>query len=46
MYEPYPTSGPAQEYQQIQAPRSVRNTVKLMYAGGGSGGARRDLPFR
>jgi hypothetical protein len=33
MYTPYPTSGPAQEPEQIQPPRSVLNAVKLMYAG-------------
>ena len=33
MYEPYPTSGRAHEPEQIQAPSSVRNAVKLMYAG-------------
>jgi hypothetical protein len=33
MFEPYPTSGSAQEPGQVQAPRSVRNAVKLMYAG-------------
>lgn len=33
MYEPYPSSGPAQEAEQIPPPRSVRNAVKLMYAG-------------
>ena len=33
MYEPYPASGPAQEPQRIQPPRSVLNAVKLMYAG-------------
>jgi hypothetical protein len=33
MYEPYPTSGPAQEPEQIRPPRSVLNAVKLMYAG-------------
>jgi hypothetical protein len=33
MYEPYPTPGPAREPEQAQAPRSVRNAVKLMYAG-------------
>jgi hypothetical protein len=33
MYEPYPASGPAQEPEQIQPPRSVLNAVKLMYAG-------------
>jgi len=33
MYEPYPTSGPAQKPEQIQPPRSVLNAVKLMYAG-------------
>jgi hypothetical protein len=33
MYEPYPTSGPAQQPEQIQPPRSVRNAVKLMYTG-------------
>lgn len=33
MYMPYPTSGPAQEPEQIQPPRSVLNAVKLMYAG-------------
>ena len=32
MYTPYPTSGPAQEPEQIQPPRSVLNAVKLMYA--------------
>jgi hypothetical protein len=33
MYEPYPTSGPAPEREQIEPPRSVLNAVKLMYAG-------------
>ena len=33
MYTPYPTSGPGQEPEQIQPPRSVLNAVKLMYAG-------------
>ena len=33
MYEPYPVSGPAQEPQRIQPPRSVLNAVRLMYAG-------------
>jgi hypothetical protein len=33
MYEPYPASGPAQEPEQIQPPRSVLNAIKLMYAG-------------
>jgi hypothetical protein len=33
MYDPYPTSGPAQELERIQPPRPVRNAVKLMYAG-------------
>jgi hypothetical protein len=33
MYEPYPTSRPGQEPEQIQPPRSVLNAVKLMYAG-------------
>ena len=33
MYAPYPTSGPAQEPERIQPPRSVLNAVKLMYAG-------------
>jgi hypothetical protein len=31
MYEPYPDSGPPQEVQRIQPPRSVRTAVKLMY---------------
>ena len=35
MYEPYPTSGPAQEPEQIQPPRSVLNAVRLMYTGCG-----------
>ena len=29
MYAPYPTSGPAQEPERIQPPRSVLNAVKL-----------------
>jgi len=33
MYAPYPTSGPAQEPEQVQPPRSVLTAVKLMYAG-------------
>jgi len=33
MYAPYPTSGPAQEPERIQPPRSVLNAVKLMCAG-------------
>ena len=33
MYEPYPASGPAQEPQRIQPPRSVLNAVRLMYVG-------------
>lgn len=33
MYQPYPTSGPAQEPERIRPPRSVLNAVKLMYAG-------------
>jgi hypothetical protein len=33
MYEPYPTSGSPQDPEQIPAPRSVLNAVKLMYAG-------------
>lgn len=33
MYEPYPASGPAQEPQRIQPPRSVLNAVRLMYDG-------------
>ena len=33
MFAPYPTSGPAQDPEQIQPPRSVLNAVKLMYAG-------------
>ena len=33
MHAPYPTSGPAQEPEQVQPPRSVLNAVKLMYAG-------------
>lgn len=33
MYQPYPTSGPAQEPEQIRPPRSVLNAVKLMYSG-------------
>ena len=33
MYAPYPTSGRAQEPEQVQPPRSVLNAVKLMYAG-------------
>lgn len=33
MYEPYPTSGQVPEPQRIPPPRSVRNAVKLMYAG-------------
>jgi len=33
MYEPYPTSGPAQKPERIQPPNSVVNAVRLMYAG-------------
>jgi hypothetical protein len=33
MYEPYPASGPPQEPQPMQPPRSVLTAVKLMYAG-------------
>ncbi len=33
MYEPCPATGPVQEPQPIQPPRSVLNAVKLMYAG-------------
>jgi hypothetical protein len=33
MYEPYPATGPGQEPQRLQPPRSVLNAVKLMYAG-------------
>ena len=33
MYEPYPASGPTQQPQRTQPPRSVLNAVRLMYAG-------------
>jgi len=33
MYESYPVAGPEPEPQHIQPPNSVRNAVKLMYAG-------------
>jgi hypothetical protein len=33
MYEPYPTTEPAQLPQRAQPPRSVLNAIKLMYAG-------------
>jgi hypothetical protein len=35
MYQPYPTSGPEQEPERVkpQPPNSVRNAIKLMYAG-------------
>lgn len=33
MYEPYPVPGPEPEPERIQPPNSVRNAVKLMYAG-------------
>jgi hypothetical protein len=33
MYAPYPASGPVQEPEQVQPPRSVLGAVKLMYAG-------------
>lgn len=33
MYQSYPAPGPAQEPPRIQPPHSVRNAVKLIYAG-------------
>ena len=33
MYQSYPAPGPAQEPSRIQPPHSVRNAVRLMYAG-------------